>query len=72
MTEADRRRRIAIATVLRQMGGCSYQDLALRAGEGLASDLMEMTQAGEVERIPDPKGGPAIYRVKGEDSGKSP
>jgi hypothetical protein len=47
----------AIRTILKHMGGAaSYPDIALRGGEGLASPLMEMVQAGEIERIPaDPE-----------------
>ena len=44
------RDKIAIRTILKQMGSATYPDIALRGGEGLASPLMEMVQAGEVIR----------------------
>ena len=62
MNQNDRDK-IAIATVLRQMGECSYQDVSLRAGEGLASPLMEMVRDGEVERTDATNGRPALYRI---------
>jgi hypothetical protein len=57
------RDKVAIRTVLEQMVEATYQDIALRAGEGLASPLMEMVQAGEVVRTPGSDGAPATYRL---------
>lgn len=59
----NQRDRIAIRTVLGQMGSASYPDIALRAGEGLASPLMEMVKAGEVVRIVAEDGASSVYRL---------
>lgn len=59
----NQRDKIAIRTVLTQMGEASYPDIALRAGEGLASPLVEMVQAGEVERFQTAEGEPFLYRL---------
>jgi len=48
----NQRDRIAIRTVLSQMGSTTFQEIALRAGEGLSSPLMEMVADGEVIRTP--------------------
>lgn len=60
----NQRNKIAIKTVLRQMIEASYPDIALRAGEGLASPLMEMVQDGEVIRWLDPRRNQTVYRLK--------
>lgn len=49
----NQRDKIAIITILRQMGDATYPDIALRGGEGLASPLMEMVRAGEVIKEQD-------------------
>ncbi len=59
----NQRDRIAIRTVLSQTGATTYQDIALRAGEGLASPLMEMVQAGEVIRTSPVEGCPSLYAL---------
>lgn len=59
----NQRDRIAIRTVLVQMVETSYPEIALRAGEGLASPLMEMVRDGEVERVAGQDGGPVLYRL---------
>lgn len=46
----------AIRTILSQVGEATYPEIALRGGEGLASPLLEMVQAGEVIRTEDPDG----------------
>lgn len=66
------RNKIAIRTVIAQMGEASYPDIALRAGEGLASPLMEMVHAGEVLRRDGTDGAPSTYRLQdGEHSTES-
>jgi len=56
--------REAIRTVMRQMGvPISYQDISLRAGERLASTLMEMVQEGEVVRTEAGGGQAATYHL---------
>lgn len=58
----NQRDKRAIRTILKQMEEATYPDIALRGGEGLASPLMEMVQAGEVERVEKPDG-PSARRV---------
>jgi hypothetical protein len=72
MTQNDRDKR-AIRTILKHMGApATYPDIALRGGENLSSALLEMVQAGEVERIPidpdrdyDPVENNTRYRLVG-------
>jgi hypothetical protein len=66
MASQNDRSKAAIRTILSQMGEASYPDIALRGGEGLASPLLEMVQAGEVERTPPPEAstGSTVYRLK--------
>lgn len=59
----NQRDKIAIRTVLSQMGRTTFQEIALRAGEGLASPLMEMVQAGEVIRTPGADDQPSTFSL---------
>lgn len=59
----NQRDKIAIRTILEQMIEATFSDIALRAGEGLGSPLMEMVQAGEVIRT-QAEGKPTLYRLK--------
>ena len=59
----NQRDKIAIRTVLSQMGRTTFQEIALRAGEGLASPLMEMVQAGEVIRTPGVDHQPSTFAL---------
>lgn len=61
----NQRDKIAISTVLKEMVEATFPDIALRAGEGLGSPLMEMVQAGDVIRT-QVEGKPTLYRLKGE------
>jgi hypothetical protein len=64
----NQRDKTAIITILRQMGDATYPDIALRGGEGLASPLIEMVQAGEVIREHDasrPAHQQTRYRLNG-------
>lgn len=64
----NQRDKIAIRTVLSQMGKASYPEIALRAGEGLASPLLEMVQAGEVKRFRSSEDEPFLYRLMERDA----
>lgn len=56
--------RESIRTVLRQMGRpLTYHDITLRAGERLASTLMQMVQDGEVVRTEAMGGDSATYHL---------
>ncbi len=59
----NQRDKIAIRTVLKQMGSTTFQEIALRAGEGLSSPLMEMVQAGEVIRTPGVDDQPSTFSL---------
>ena len=59
----NQRDKIAIRTVISQMGRTTFQEIALRAGEGLASPLMEMVQAGDVVRTAGVDGAPSTYSL---------
>jgi len=59
----NQRDKIAIRTVLTQMGRTTFQHIALRAGEGLASPLMEMVQSGEVVKTAGQDGEPTTYAM---------
>jgi len=63
MSSQNDRNKAAIRTVLGQMGEATYPDIALRAGEGLASPLLEMVHAGEVERLGALPGSGVRYRL---------
>lgn len=68
----NQRDKIAIQTILRQMNEASYPDIALRAGEGLASPLMEMVRDGEVIKDHDPSrafGCRTLYRLNNIETG---
>lgn len=60
----NQRDKIAIRTVLSQMGSTTFQEIALRAGEGLSSPLMEMVQAGDVVRTPGVDGQPSTFALR--------
>ena len=62
MTQNDRDK-MAIRTIISQMVSATYPDIALRAGEGLASPLLEMVQAGDVLRHVGVDGMPTTYRL---------
>ena len=59
----NQRDRIAIRTVLSQMGSTTFQEIALRAGEGLSSPLMEMVKEGEVIRTPGVDDQPSTFAL---------
>ncbi len=52
----NQRDKRAIKTIISQMVEATYPDIALRGGEGLASPLLELVQAGEVIRVEKPDG----------------
>lgn len=60
----NQRDRIAIRTVLKEMVSTTFQEIALRAGEGLSSPLMEMVQEGEIVRTPGVDGQPSTFALR--------
>lgn len=58
------RNKRAIRTVLEQMGETTFRDIARRAGDGLASSVMEMVRDGEVDRVWVNNDSPVTYRLK--------
>jgi len=59
----NQRDKIAIRTVLSQMGSTTFQEIALRIGEGLSSPLMEMVQSGDIVRTPGVDGQPSTFSL---------
>lgn len=59
----NQRDKIAIRTVLKEMVSTTYQEIALRAGEGLASPLTEMVRDGEVIKTPGIDGQAPTYSL---------